>query len=245
MIRVCLLDDEIWALKLIENGFPFAKHGFEVVARERTVDRGLEMVRAYRPDVLFTDIRIAGKSGIDLVKQLRKDGLDTTVVIITGYTDFDVAKAAVSLQVFEFILKPIDLNEAEELLQRLKKHLSRKPAAHTAAGSAVTSTLYEQILHYVQQHYTEDISLSKLADLFHLSVSYMSESFSRGHGMSFNKYLNSLRNLRACELLSTTAIPIQDVAVCSGFQDYFHFSRQFKQTYGMTPTGYRKQAKGE
>lgn len=126
MYSVYLVDDEPWALKLMENGFPWERNGFAVVGRSKTLGEALRDIPRLLPDVVCTDIRIAGESGIDLIREIRDRGINATVIVLTGYADFHIAQAAIKLDVFDFLLKPLDLAEADALLQKLQRHEREK-----------------------------------------------------------------------------------------------------------------------
>lgn len=94
---------------------------------------------------------------------------------------------------------------------------------------------------YVSGHYTEDLSLDRLADIFGVSSSYLSSQFKARLGINFNAYLISLRIQHAKQLLSGTNYSIPDIAARSGFLTDKYFYRLFKQKVGMTPQTYRQQ----
>lgn len=97
-------------------------------------------------------------------------------------------------------------------------------------------------LDYIQQNYKNpDICVDKVAEKFHISVSYYSKLFNEFVGMTFPEYINDLRLSFAKELLTANSIiSIKRVAEISGFSNLSYFSAQFKKKYGFTPSGYRK-----
>jgi two-component system response regulator YesN len=100
-------------------------HGqFEVVGEAEDGERALEAVDRWNPDLLLVDIRMPFIDGLDLVGRLDR-APDRRVIIVSGHDEFDYARQAVGLGVFEFLLKPVDedvliatLNRAGEDLQR-------------------------------------------------------------------------------------------------------------------------------
>lgn len=96
------------------------------------------------------------------------------------------------------------------------------------------------ILAYVQQHCSERLELADMAREFHLSPKYFSRYFSRNLDRSFVEYLNSYRIRRAADLLLNTDLPIGEIALSVGFDNFSYFIRQFRVFYGCTPSGYRK-----
>lgn len=125
MYSVYLIDDEPWAIKAIERGFPWAKYGFTILGKSRTVTQALQEIAVMKPDIVFTDIRIAGENGVNLIRNVKAQCEDTIFIIVTGYDDFDIAKAAIKLDVFDLLLKPVDIEEADDLLKRLQTKLNQ------------------------------------------------------------------------------------------------------------------------
>jgi len=73
------------------------------------------------PEVLMTDIRMPGMSGLELAKQLRDKYTDTPVIVMTAHTDLDSALASYESGAFEYLPKPFDLDEAVRLVSRGRK----------------------------------------------------------------------------------------------------------------------------
>lgn len=97
-----------------------------------------------------------------------------------------------------------------------------------------------QIQQLVEEHYTStEFSISYLADIFHVSITYMSFLFKKEMGENFSDYVWTLRLERAKELLLTTEMPIDDISLAVGYLNASSFRRKFKQTTGMTPSQIR------
>ncbi|GGE30301.1 hypothetical protein GCM10011391_06100 [Pullulanibacillus camelliae] len=98
------------------------------------------------------------------------------------------------------------------------------------------------IVHYIHSHFNEDITLSRLSDLFKVSVPYLSEQFKRQVGLNFINFLHEVRIRHACSLLLSTDMPVTDIAAEVGYQSFNTFSRVFRQRKRLTPTAYRRAA---
>lgn len=77
----------------------------------------------YNADILFTDINMPDLSGLDLIRHLNKHNQCLLVIIISGYASFDYAQQAMQLGAFRYILKPIDPEEVEQVLNEAKLKL--------------------------------------------------------------------------------------------------------------------------
>lgn len=95
--------------------------------------------------------------------------------------------------------------------------------------------------HYVDQHFTEEISLNLLSDLFFIDSDYASRLFKKEYGISIKNYIINKRIEAAKELLSSTALPINIVAINVGYENYSYFTRLFKKVTNVTPIEFRSQ----
>ncbi len=102
--------------------------------------------------------------------------------------------------------------------------------------------LIQNVFLYIRENFRSDITLEATAAHFGFSRSYFSELFFRHTGMNFKAYLDDVRFSHAKNLLQFTSIPISEVHIRSGFQDYANFARRFKSKYKKKPTEYRKTA---
>lgn len=97
-----------------------------------------------------------------------------------------------------------------------------------------------KVLNYLDHHYPEDISVTKLAETFFLNKHYIAHVFKAETGYSPMDYVISLRMNRAKALLAETARSISEIAVECGYTDFNHFSKLFKKYAGMSPSRFRK-----
>ena len=126
--KVVIIDDEPWILEGIFQTFAWEKYGFKVIKKLTSSIEGLDIILNEKPDVVFTDIRMPEISGIELMKLVRKEGLDTEFIIISGFDDFSYAQDALRQGAFDYHLKPIKANVAEKILGDLAKILEDKRA---------------------------------------------------------------------------------------------------------------------
>ena len=109
----------------------------------------------------------------------------------------------------------------------------------TAPMKAEKPELLDRVLAYVETHLAEKITLPDIAARFWVSQSTISQLFRKKMGMSFYRYV-TLRRLTEAQLLIPSGIPMDQVSIAVGFQDYSTFYRAFKAEYGISPAQYRK-----
>ena len=102
-----------------------------------------------------------------------------------------------------------------------------------------TSVSFSNILYFIENNYDKPLTLKDLSNTFSINYSYLSQLFKKMIGQSFAEYLTDIRLKHACQLLSDTNIPISNISVSVGFNDYHYFCNTFKRYYFMTPSQYR------
>lgn len=102
------------------------------------------------------------------------------------------------------------------------------------------NTVEKEMISYIQQSFTGEISLKEFGEQFHLSEKYVSQYFKEHFHITLSKYVTYLRLEHAKQLLQNSDIPVTEVAMLSGYQNVSYFIRSFKKTYGVSPLKYRK-----
>ena len=119
---------------------------------------------------------------------------------------------------------------------------SRDEKSHDSPGVSVDKRV-EKILEMMAADVREEVSLSEFAQSVNLSVWRLSHIFKSDVGLPPIKYLKLLRMERAKGLLESSFLSVKEIAYRVGLNDESHFVRDFKSTYGHSPTTYRAQFK--
>lgn len=106
-------------------------------------------------------------------------------------------------------------------------------------GMEPTGHAIKMIKKYIQEHYNEELSLTRLAELFYLSPHYLSDLFIRETGYGINKYIKTIRMERARDRILNTNEKIQDICKDIGYPNFSYFCRSFRETFGQTPESFR------
>lgn len=96
-----------------------------------------------------------------------------------------------------------------------------------------------QVLNYIQQNY-QTVTVEELAKHFSVSTSWLSRVFRKNARMTLVDTIRQVRVQKACELLRSTKLPVQEIAELVGYQDVTYFIRMFKKREQVTPLQYRK-----
>lgn len=132
---------------------------------------------------------------------------------------------------------------AREKLSRmvylLTEHLP-KTANYTTDRSIRNEERMKNMLQFIHEHYTEELSTSQIAESAAISVSECLRCFHAMIGTTPIQYVKQYRIQCAAELLKSTSMKVVDIGMQCGFQDMSYFSKTFKQMRGCTPQQYRK-----
>ena len=126
LYRIILVDDEEEVRKSIIRIIDWTAVGFAVVGDAENGEDALEKIENLEPDVVLTDIRMPYMDGLTLAERIRQKYPSMKIVIFSGYDDFEYAKQAIKLNVTEYILKPVNVEELTAILKRIKTNLDEE-----------------------------------------------------------------------------------------------------------------------
>lgn len=86
----------------------------------------VELCKKYQPDIVFTDIKMPFMNGLEAIEEAKKDTKKAEFVIISGYSDFEYAKKGIHLGVHDYLLKPVEEEQLEEVMDKLTEKLNKK-----------------------------------------------------------------------------------------------------------------------
>ncbi|MCA0755419.1 response regulator [Paenibacillus sp. N4] len=131
MYRVLIADDEPWVAFGISKLIDWKSLGFEIAGEAYDGLSALESIKELKPDVVISDIRMPGLDGLQLLDRIVQEGIETEVVFVSGYSEFEYAQKAVRLGAFDYLLKQIEKPKLLETMTRLADKLNKKRKAST------------------------------------------------------------------------------------------------------------------
>ncbi len=114
-------------------------------------------------------------------------------------------------------------------------------AEYTDTEKTGSAMLASRIFRFIEEHYTDDCSLSALARKVGYDYAYLSAYFKKTAGIPYNDYVNSYRVSKACYLLSNCDKTILEISTECGFNSLRSMNRNFRKQTGVTPAEYRRQ----
>jgi signal transduction histidine kinase len=127
--QILVIDDEIGPRESLRM---LLKPNYQVYTAEN-VENGLRILREKNPDVVISDIRMPGTSGIDGLRRIREIDPHVAVIMLTGFGALETAKEALRLGANDYISKPFDAREMREVIGR---NVERTRIARTSVNAA-------------------------------------------------------------------------------------------------------------
>lgn len=176
MIKVIVADDEERICQLINALVDWETLGMEVVGIAHNGLEAIEMTEKLCPDILVTDIRMPGCSGLELIERTKKRINDLEIVIISGYAHFEYAQQAIKFGVGDYLLKPINKVELNATLNKLKERICHREETERDKRELLRKAeqdeqrLQKNLLEELVQKPDTVLSVRMLQDTFHLQV---------------------------------------------------------------------------
>ena len=110
-------------------------------------------------------------------------------------------------------------------------------------GGKMSDFYIKEAMNYIEQNFQNDISIEDIAGVCGINRSYLGKIFKNSVGHSPQEFLMNYRMIKATELLKLTSLSIADVGSAVGYENQLHFSRAFKNIYGVAPREWRNEHK--
>lgn len=240
---IIVVEDEKLIAKNIVRNIERASDVFNVVATAYDGETALELFETYLPDVIFTDIKMPVMDGLELIKKINKRYPQVKIVVLSGYSEFEYAKTAMSYNVKHYLLKPINIDELRKTLADLHQLLLAERGELVGfqdISSKSTEEIVNCVKEFIDSNYSKTIHFSAIARNVGFSQSYLSKAFTNYFGEPPSRYLTNLRMRKAKQLLKTTHLSVKQISDSLGYVDQCYFSKVFKNKVGISPVQYRK-----
>lgn len=246
MYHVLLIDDEVKIIQWLKQSIPWEKYGFTVCELCTGSLQALQYMENHPVDLVITDIRMPGPSGLDLIQKLYRCKPDISTIILSGYNQFEYAQQALKYGVKGFLLKPLDLEELQELLLDISGKLNKTRSLDSTPESSEDlfaldpeGNRLKEVVEYIDKNYNKELCLKNCADLFNFHPAYLGKIFKESTGVSFNTYLNKKRIAKLKQLLQQSNLPINQLLESVGYHNYEYFYTVFKKYEGISFSEYR------
>ncbi len=208
----------------------------------------LRIIESRRIDAMLLDIAMPEMNGIELMRRLLERPDRPATIIISGYDEFDYAKQALSYGAVDYVLKPVDQDDVEEMARRLHDLVSEREererllrsAMETRSEGEAPRSVAEQARRAIDKGFASpELGVNHLSEKLGYSPNYLGNAFKRAYGLSIADYIGRVRVAEAKRLMDQTDLMVYEIAFRVGFDDQHYFSKTFKKYAGVTPSEYR------
>lgn len=248
MYKALIIDDEKHVMQAIEALGEWEKFSVSKRFYASNGQDGLIAMREISPEVVFVDMKMPVMDGKEFLRLATAEFPKTQYIVISGYNEFELARAALRHNVIDYLLKPInedDLNHAiGKAVANIVKNsegISRKNSSKTEPEQIISSKyIAKDIKQYIDENYSKEITLAMFSDKYHFSREYLTKVFKERYNCGIYEYALNIKMSRAKELLNNMDIPINEIALRLGYNNSNYFSKAFKNFHGYSPSEYRE-----
>lgn len=126
LYSLVIADDDMAIRNGMCNFIDWKSMGFQVVADFEDGPELIEYINSHHTDVILTDIQMSELSGLEVARYVFEHNMDTQIVILSGYKEFDYAKQAIAYHVVDYLLKPVHIEELEAIFIKIYQNLEKK-----------------------------------------------------------------------------------------------------------------------
>lgn len=171
---------------------------------------------------------------LDILRFLKSVRPSLPVIVISNNSSEDFIISALRADAWDFFKEPADVSDIVDSVQQAL-HFK-----YDGIWTVETENPIWRAIKYINEHLKEHISLEETARACGMSVSCFQRTFKQEVGITFNKYVNSLRISKARQLLHENNKSMSEIAFACGYTNQYHFTRTFKKLMNTPPRSFRK-----
>jgi len=128
MLKLLIADDERIIRETISSLIDWGNMGIQLIGLAQNGIDSYNIIIDESPDIVLTDIKMPGLTGIELIQKIYEINQKTKFIILSGYSDFEYAKSAMKYGVRHYLLKPCNENQIIDSINDIIEQLSREKA---------------------------------------------------------------------------------------------------------------------
>lgn len=215
-------------------------------------EAGLDAIRKYLPDVIISDIVMAGMSGLELCRVIKQDTTlsHIPIILLTGESTPDIRLQGIEEGAADFLSKPFD---RDLLVARVKGIIRNKKELQTYFYNEVTllndhhhvsvehRDFLNRCIEIIERSLTDpNLDVSTVAEKIGISHSNLYKKVKLMTGGSMNGFIRFIRLRKAAEYMINTNCTVSEAAFRVGFNDIKYFREHFNKQFGLNPSEFIK-----
>lgn len=217
ILKMLIVDDEYPIREMLRRTVPWNEYNINVVGIAENGAEAMEIIRAVKPELVLSDIRMPEMDGIALAKWVYQNYTDTKVVFLSAYRDFENAKKAFKYDVVDYILKPMEEEQLFEVINKIRAEFIDK--RNEAKRKERMKDIIEDQIPLIYEKYA-----SNLDKIFNSMKSYEWENSEK----YIREYFEHSRNNRKIMEEYAYVIALEVLAVLRRLQDQDKAFPQYK-----------------
>ncbi|HHW01146.1 MAG TPA: response regulator [Clostridiaceae bacterium] len=207
-MKIVIVEDEIRIREGIAKLIKKINNRYEVVGEAENGIEGLAIIKKKKPDLVITDIKMSDMDGIEMISQLKQEGISVNVIILSAYSEFAYAQQAIKLGVNEYLLKPISVGELMQSLKNIENRIEWNRTNHPEMlhslenifNSIILSDIKpnEELAQYLKSTHDVDIDGNIIAVIAYLGDKYT--QYKDRVAKNIHAILKEKKDLRYCLL---------------------------------------------
>ncbi|WP_461218098.1 response regulator transcription factor [Lapidilactobacillus salsurivasis] len=257
-MRLLIADDESFIRKGLLS-LDWQSIGIKEVLPATNGLEAREILTCKPVDIAIFDIKMPGMTGLELSSMIKEQSLDTAVVLLTGFSEFEYARQAIQNDVCEYLLKPVKPQEVLKTVERTKVALEQKryqakvmreyeevtgvfdTVSQVRNHFSNVSESISSVLEDIAVEFSDQISLGELANRYHFSKNYLSKKIKQETGYSYIDILMAIRLMNAAQFL-VEGQKVNPACFQAGFNDQRYFSQVFRRAFDCSPSEFKTQS---
>ena len=264
-MKAIIIDDEAVALAAMQRRIHWEKYGIDEVFTAQSMRQAIRLMEDNAMDLMLCDVEMPGGSGLELYEWVRTYCPDTECVFVSCHPEYEYVRKALTMGSMDYVLKPVDYEEMDRILQEAAERIrnrhtrsqdsdnssrrslngneadtSQETAEQGFVPDRIWSDTIRDAISYIREHLGTNMSIGEIAAAVHLNPQYFMRLFKKETGMSVLEYITDCRLASAKQMLEDTNLPITEVSLAAGYDNFSYFSKLFRRNEGMSPSEYRK-----
>lgn len=248
MYRVMLVEDDRAIRYVYSRLETWGRQGFYIECEAGNGSQAITLLKNHPVDIIFTDIRMPLMNGIVMMKEIKKTFPDVLFVLISSYNEFEYAREGLKLGALDYISKPLEEKELEEVLRKADKILKtqeregmfQKLCKLYENQVSQQDSLLTSVCDYLEENLNQNVTMEEVAEELNLNKDYLGKQIKGRTGQSFRTIYNQLKMEYAKEMLKKGNLKVYEISEKLGYTSADYFTLLFKKIVGMPPAEYKK-----
>jgi len=188
MVKVIIVDDEIEIREGLRTVFPWNELGeFEVYTAE-DADHAMQLIAEVHPDILITDVKMSGMTGLEMIETIQNNGLfHGKTIVISGFDDFEYIRTALQNGAVDYILKPINIEQMKQMIMKAISQINDEK--RFKLNYELLETQVNQALPQMREEILRELIKGPYDSILEAKITYQMETMKMGWMMSNRHYL--------------------------------------------------------